>query len=460
MVKTTYLFIMSLLLSDHFALGQTMFTIQQAQEDLKFYKSKLERYHPNLYLYSAKSQMDNFFDSLIFSIKQPITEFDFYNKVTQTSRMVKDGHTLILYSNSFVEKQNLTGKFIPLQVGIYDNKLYVKKNLTNFKWINEGTLIDSINGVSSYTIIQELLNRQVRDGNNLSYALWILDTYFREYYSYTYGHPTTYQLAIASNDSSQIIHLSALSKDSIYYYQDINYPTQNQNVQSNKAIYCHYDSTGRTAILTIKDFHSNLLKSVYGQNFKKEIKPILNQLIQNKAENLIIDLRDNQGGNIKYSIYLLSYLLDKPFKVVNEYQKLKKNKLKKCNGPYLGYHQPAKHQFKGRIYVLINGGCFSNSVIFSSCLRENAPVVFVGTETGGNPNVLGAFTKNYELPNTKLKVEIPTKRFILTSLELNDGQGLKPTYIIKKSIQDNIVSFDKELAFIFELIKKDENNGR
>ncbi len=435
-----------------------MFSVQEAQEDLKFYKSKLEQNHPNLYLYSTKSQIDKFFDSLMLSIKTPLSEFDFYNKITQTSKLVKDGHTYILYSSSFIEKQNSSSKFIPLQIGIFDNKLYVKKSLTKLKLINEGTIIDSINGVSSNTIIQELLDRQVRDGNNLSYALWILDTYFREYYSYTFGYPSNFRFAISINDTSQTVNSYALSKDSIYYYQELNYP--NQSSQSNKAIYCNYDSSGTTAMLKIKDFHSNLLRSVYGQNFKKEIKPIINQLLESKSENLIIDLRDNQGGNIEYSIFLLSYLLEKPFRVVNEYQKLKKGELTKCNGPYMGYHKPSKHQFKGKIYVLINGGCFSNSVIFSSCLRENAQVTFVGTETGGNPHVLGAYSKNYELPNTKIRVEIPTKRFILTNLEMNDAQGLKPTYIIKKSIQDNIASFDTELAFIFELIKKDENNGR
>lgn len=435
-----------------------MFSVQEAQEDLKFYKSKLEQNHPNLYLYSTKTQIDNFFDSLILSIKTPLSEFDFYNKITQTSKMVKDGHTYILYSSSFIEKQNSTSKFIPLQIGIFDNKLYVKKSLTKLKMINEGTIIDSINGVSSNTIIQELLDRQVRDGNNLSYALWILDTYFREYYSYTFGYPSNFRFSISINDTFQIINSYALPKDSIYYYQELNYP--NQSSQSNKAIYCDYDSSGTTATLKIKDFHSNLLRSVYGQNFKKEIKPILNQLFESKAKNLVIDLRDNQGGNIEYSIFLLSYLLEKPFKVVNEYQKLKKGELTKCKGPYMGYHKSSKHLFKGKIYVLINGGCFSNSVIFSSCLRENAQVVFVGTETGGNPNVLGAYSKSYELPNTKIRVEIPTKRFILTNLEMNDGHGLKPTYIIKKSIQDNIDSFDTELTFIFELIKKEENNGR
>lgn len=106
---------------------------------------------------------------------------------------------------------------------------------------------------------------------------------------------------------------------------------------------------------------------------------------------------------------------------------------------------------------MLNGGSFSNSAIVSSCLRENTNAIFVGTETGGNPNVLAGYAKEFELPNTRIKVEIPTKQFIMTSLMKNDGSGLIPTHEIDPDIQDNIHRNDRQLAFVMRLIKENEN---
>ncbi|MBK8351985.1 MAG: hypothetical protein IPL21_09900 [Saprospirales bacterium] len=49
------------------------------------------------------------------------------------------------------------------------------------------------------------------------------------------------------------------------------------------------------------------------------MKSIFKAIKKNKTENLILDLRNNQGGKSTYGAYLLSYLLDKPFAYVKEY---------------------------------------------------------------------------------------------------------------------------------------------
>jgi C-terminal processing protease CtpA/Prc len=117
-------------------------------------------------------------------------------------------------------------------------------------------------------------------------------------------------------------------------------------------------------------------------------------------------------------------------------------------------NQPGKNQFTGQIYVLTNGGSFSNSVIVSSALKKYSRTIFVGTETGGNPAVLAGYARDFELPNTKIRVEIPTKRFTMTSLSANTGNGLIPEYEIENSIEDNIGRFDRQIDFVMKLIEK------
>jgi hypothetical protein len=447
-------FILSLSLQ---ALAQQQFSIPQLKDDLLFYKSKLEQYHPNLYLYTSQEKLSIFFDSLSHSISSPLGEAEFYKIITKTSSIVKDGHTLILPSNNFIEYHNANSKFLPFQIDLYHHNLYVKMNCLNENILEDGTLIDSINGVSSKCIIESLLNRQVRDGENLSYAEWILDSYFREYYSYIFGHPNTFRISFKKDNNSTVVQTPGLLKDSIYYYRQKNYSHLYPEGIHKKGIYLNYDTTKQIAILTIKDFHSDILKNEYKQNFKKEIKASLKDVIESSAKNLVIDLRNNQGGDVENGTFLLKYLISKPFKVVKEYKKVKNGSLSKDKGSSMGIHSPNKKQFKGQIYVLLNGGSFSNSVIFASCLKENTNTIFVGTESGGNPDVLAGYAKDFELPNTKINIQVPTKRFIMTSLTKSTGSGLIPTYEIENSAKDIINQNDNQLDFLINLIQKSEN---
>lgn len=90
-------FILSLSLQ---ALAQQQFSIPQLKDDLLFYHSKLEQYHPNLYLYTSQEKLSIFFDSLSHSISSPLSEAEFYKIITQTSSIVGVGYrTQVVSSN-------------------------------------------------------------------------------------------------------------------------------------------------------------------------------------------------------------------------------------------------------------------------------------------------------------------------------------------------------------------------
>ena len=436
------------------ASGQELFSADQLKSDLQFYKTKLEENHPNLYLYSSKEQTDNLFDSLSGLITGPLTEKEFYRIITLTSQWVKDGHTLILPSAAASGFHNRNSRFLPLQVGILQDKLVLKMNCTAGGFIPEGAVITSLNGIPGTDIIRELAERQVRDGYNLSYACWILDTYFREYYSFIFGHPDSFEITYEQEGKLYTATIPALGKDSIYYYRKKNYPAARFEKIPGTGLTLNTDSGHSTAIIKIRDFHNEVLKNEYRQSFKKTIGEFFSRIAAEKTEHLVLDLRDNQGGDIENGVTLLSYLLDKPFRVVNGYACLKEGKIAPCHGPAMGIHEPAKQSFSGDLYVLINGGSFSNTAIVASCLKENKRAVFIGTETGGNPAVLAGYAKDYELPHTKISVQIPEKRFIMTSLAGNTGYGLKPDYPIPASSGITATAADEALQLALMLIRQ------
>lgn len=462
MTKQIFTFLLTLFVFMNTSFGQAtnkqevVFPTEELKADLKYLRTKLENNHPSLFLYTSKSTIDKMFDSLESSILKPLTELEFYKHITIISSIIKDGHTIILPSEESTYYQGNTSNFIPYHFVILNNQLFLDMVCTSDNSIPVGSEIITINNVEASEIIKQLSERQVRDGNNLTYPIWILSNYFRQYYSFIFGHPADFAITYKTNGQINAASIKALPKDSIYFYRQKNYPNKSFSNLPNEGLKLKIENDKKYAILTIKDFHNDVLKKEYKQNFDKVISSYFEQINNSKIENLILDLRNNQGGDIENGVYLLSYLLDKPFSVVKEYNCVENNEVKHCNGPSLGQHNPKANNFKGKLYVLINGGSFSNSGIVSSCLQANNRATFIGQETGGNPNVIAGFIKDIKLPNTKIQVQVPTKQFVITDKVNNNGQGVLPTHKIEPNLIDIINNIDTELEYTIKLIDKNK----
>jgi hypothetical protein len=191
---------------------EMLFSVAELKSDIKYLKKKLENNHPGLYLYTSKSIIDKVFDSLENSIAKPLSELEFYKHIAILSSIIKDGHTIILPGTRTTEYYNETGRFLPYHFTILNNKLYVDMVYTNDPSILAGTEITGINKIDASDVIKQLSERQVRDGNNLTYPGWILSNYFRQYYSFVFGHPETFAISFKINGQTNTATINALKK--------------------------------------------------------------------------------------------------------------------------------------------------------------------------------------------------------------------------------------------------------
>ena len=426
-------------------LGQNkVYSKQQVVKDLEFLKSKLIDQHPNIHIYTSKEEFSVFFENI--SIPDSLTELEAYNLITTSNKVIKDGHTLFYPSSKWIKNNNLNGLFIPFQPFWDGNKLYVSKNYSSSDDLQIGTEIVSINGIESSELILEMQQKMMNDGNNYNYSTWVLNVFFYEYFSYFYGSSKEYIIKLNIGGVEKDIIVKGIAKSKLF-----------EIIRSNKigadiGISLEIDKERNVGVLTIKDWHTDVLRKYYKQKFISEIKKVINKIESENIQDLIIDVRDNQGGRLKYSEYLLSYLLNEPFVLVEQYYKKKKGNIIQCTGPEGGTHHPMENNFTGNIYVLINGGSFSNSGIFCSVLRKHQRAIFIGEPTDGSEYVLCGSPKNITLPNTGIQVELPRLQFMIKSNEDNLLHSVIPDYYIKPKIDYIIEKKDKDLEFTFELI--------
>ena len=239
------------------------------------------------------------------------------------------------------------------------------------------------------------------------------------------------------------------------------------------------------ALLKIRGFSNDKYKDFYDNTFKT-----LDSL---KTDALIIDLRNNFGGRLNEITYLYSYLTDKNFTMINPsevntrfpllksvmtntnsttskilagivspvFATIDLFKTHKKDGKFYYKFNPAKEKeakplnFKGKIYVLINGNSFSASSLISTQLQGSKRATFVGEETGGAYNgTVAGFYKYYDLPNTKVRARMGLAHIDAPYKTTPVGFGVKPDIEIIPTYQDRLNNIDPELEWVLEDIEK------
>lgn len=415
------------------------YPVEELKSDLNYLIQKFEKRHPNLYLYTPENEMTTLFDSIRNSINQPLTEREFYNLISILNSKIKDGHSMILPSIAATEYYNSNCSFLPFYFYITANSIRVTMNCSSNSLIKEGSAILSINGKPTEILLSELIKRSVRDGENNTYPFWILTNYFKEYYSFSYGHPASYQIKfIDAEKGEQTVSIDALKKDSIKYYKNLRYTFSESKSDIGKGILLYINDTISTAVLTIKSFDRQILKEKYGQQFSKTINKAFEQIKNKKAENLIVDLRNNQGGDFEPGRELLSYLVKEPIIYLEG-----SSQQRTIN--------PAKNAFQNKVYILINGGSFSNSGIVSSYLAISKRAVFYGEETAGNSTILSGEPIDIVLPKTGLYCQISTQSYHI-SKDKRDAHGVQPDFLIQPTIESIITGKDEILEAVIAKI--------
>jgi hypothetical protein len=417
-----------------------LYSVSELQTDFQFLRTNLEKIHPNLYLYTPKAELNFLFDSLNKSIVSPMTETAFYNVITLLNSKIKDGHTMLLPSERATEYYNQTGKFFPFYVVITSNKLYVNMNCSTDTLIKDRAELISINGIKTPNIINQLLKRQIRDGNNQTYPNWILTNYFKEYFSFSFGHPDSFCITYKIGNIEKQTIINALSKDSIKYYRQAKYSSRVLPTNEKQGIVLKINNQLSIATLSIKSFDNDLLKSVYKQDFDSTIKELFTQVHNAHVENLILDVRNNQGGDFGPGKLLLSYLLRKSVKYLP-------------NSKEAEIITPKKNSFRGNLFVLINGGSFSSTGILCSYLELTKRSTFIGEETAGNKVAISGDPMDTTLPNTKILFEISTVKYMIRD-KANPGHGVVPNYYSAPTVDDIIFGKDAAKEFTFSLIAK------
>lgn len=245
-------------------------------------------------------------------------------------------------------------------------------------------------------------------------------------YAIFIGIPDVFQLEIKPRSGARIVYqIPALASHIIFNNYWRRYSTVNdpKKRKENPLEFKMLDD--KSGYLRLSDFHTPVWAK-YNYSHSTEFRTIFKFIKDKNIQNLVVDLRGNEGGNPAYPTESWSRPL-----------------------------QPGANNFKGKLYVLTDGATGSAAAILAALIRVNRKdAIFIGEECGGDMEgpVSGGGT-DITLPNSGIKVDIPFIRRVinLNGFQNTKAHGVLPDHRVRISPDDLFHNNDPVLQFTMGL---------
>ncbi len=352
----------------------------------------------------------------------------------------------------------------PFEVAIpNDSTLIVKRSLLPDNPIPAGTRIDSINGCSVREIIRTTV--ALNPGERMHFRLAYMAPEFYRYYRLLYGD-TTFRIRAVQPDGTA--YRAALS--------GIPYRIMAQSmtvVEQGEPFSLHILSD------TVALFEFRSMFGEYRDRFRTFLDSTFRFLRDRKIPNLIIDLRENGGGNSALGDSLMQYISRRPFAQLGRMlMKRSRQEIKVHMAQYRNFypegsteetilrdrnekepfgtiysHQtqtkdfirplPKRDRYRGNVWLLTSHRTFSSAFLLSWAFQYFKMGTVVGEETGGVSVSLGDMI-TLRMPNTRLPYMVSFKKFYTYGATDKDVHGTLPDYEVPA---------DEALDYTLELIR-------
>lgn len=445
------------------------------QEDALLFSNVCLAMHPAVGIYEPRSYYEKLFAEFVASLTDSLTEKQFRLRLKLVADELHCGHTEVLYSAAYYRevtrlKQNYSPYiFVPVGQKVY---MFANLNSSRDTLIKKGEVVTRINGVPVDSMLRYAKRFVSSDGYNSTAREHYIQLAFNSYYTGLFGRPDTFNIEYTDGKSVKSARYAASRQKSVPSVQIGPKPDSLLHSYRRAGIaYRFLDAEKNTMLLRISKFATVGEKRAYRRVFAKMRK--------SRAQNLVIDIRNNGGGSLLNTYRLLSYIIDAPvtqtlrtrvrhypykrytrgdvwFRFTRFVYGLAGTKKSQHDTELFIYRiKPAKrNHFGGKIFVLINGGSFSASSLLAAYLKDTGRATFIGEETGGTMEGCNAgVTPYYKLPNTKLRVRIPAFRIVHDVSPRITGQGVMPDYHVQYTFADIVARRDLELQKVKELLR-------
>jgi len=397
------------------------FPVEELKSDFRDLIDKLKKYHPRLYSYTPEVAFENQAKVIMASLNDDLNMEQFYLRIAPLVASVGCSHTGIRLPGEYQQSINEYGLFFPL-------KLYIVENQA-FSLSTSGSEISSINERPVNHIIEELLSLVPSEGHCMSTKYQVLNRDFPTYF-HMLDQSESFRLAYSLSNASEVVRVEACSYDMLGRKEAFELPQ--------KPYSFYIENTPVLGVLQVSSFGIRNMEDYFtflDSTFR----------LMEDVPNLLLDLRDNQGGHPIFAAQLLSYLSN------GEFTYFKRNPDVEEFEPLYHVMEPNELNYKGNIYVLVNGSCLSTTGHLISLLKYHTGAIFIGEEPGST-FLCNDMSIQLQLPYTGMEVNIPRTTFVTAVSGFSEEEAFPLDYEVDVSVRDLLNGTDTYKAKVYELL--------
>jgi len=443
-----------------------------ARVDLDTLLAILERVHPDLYGAWSRNAVDAERARLVADLPASMTRVEWWLRLAPFVAQFGDGHTAALMPGEELESGALatTPVFSPSVVIGGGNHLVVSAPF-GATGIARGDRVVSVNRMDADSLLVSW--SAAFSGESMLYRRAMAAEFFRALIA-VHGVDAPYVVGVARDgdgSGTRTVTVAGITRDSFAAV-----------LRRRRRLVAVADAPGagtpagpRDPNFTYRvlapgigyvDFHS---MSGDVAPFQANVAAMFRQVVGDSVRVLIVDLRNNGGGDSRLGEAFLAHLTTRPYrtnarkewKMSAEYRAYLASGLawpirtlhlwalsstgRAMFGTPVGTvvampeepksHPAAQPFFGGPVCVLIGPRTFSSASDIADAIKTYHLAPLIGGETGGRVNTFGEAYR-FRLPRSRLDVGVSSARFVRASGDTSDHRGVVPDIVVTPTTSD------------------------
>jgi hypothetical protein len=382
---------------------------KKAVADINYMIKTIEEIHYNPYFKIEKEQFNENKDELLNKFdKDSISLKKFMSTGMKLAAQMSGGHTSMDWQNKSLFPELMLYKFIPFTGKLSNDNQHLIVTRSATQDIKKGTLIKSINGIRVVDLYKECMSYI---GGIESFKNVTCEKVFPLYSFFTDMISAPYSIELSNIEKELKITGLDVSKLNTFISQD--------QQKENYIFEIVKDDIGLISYNSCTDY----------EVFKEFLENTFNEIKEKNINKLIIDIRENSGGDSRLNDLLLSYITTIPYrqssgrywKVSTQAKLAYKNKggyEKNFGKEFMKLYdeseelsiiesfddaliQPKKprNYFTGKTCFLIGPSTFSSANFLADAIKTYKLSTLIGSATGELTNDFGELI-DFTLPNS------------------------------------------------------------
>ncbi|HKU80893.1 MAG TPA: S41 family peptidase [Candidatus Tumulicola sp.] len=438
-----------------FAPPNTLFSPNELRTELAWLVDTMREVGANPFAYCAPQTFESRYAQTVADLSRPLDARGFFLRISPLFAALNDGHVSINLGHTFETWADGGGKAFPLLLTFDGDEMYVETPTD--ETLEKGARIESVDGVPGQEIIKSLTALQGAQTPLLRTAM--APALMRQFYYARYGERPSFEVVAHSAGRRFAQRISALQYDVLA-------PRMNSRA-SNPYTFSRID--GRVGYINYRQC-SDL------KRFKAFLKTTFTDIAREPVDGLVVDIRENTGGDSTLNAELWKYLTSKAFSDGSPVTMKVSSRIKREYGFFrynLQYFPPAWFmrdgslltqdytwiatirpganplRYDGPVYLLVGTKTFSSALDCAQEAKDYKLATLVGQETGEPLDTTGTAYGGYS-PRIGTRFQFTTRYSWFP--DHPKGRGVIPDVTIAPTQEDISSGYDPVLAYALSQI--------